>query len=81
MADTIAFTKISGVITVTSGSNPPKSYFGLTGTYMPNAANDGVNIEIGGASIYVSLTDLRVNGQTPSTMTTARTLLNSIFGT
>jgi hypothetical protein len=81
MADTIAFTKVSGVITVTSGTNPPKSFFGLSGYYNTNASNDGFIIQIGTTNLQVSLTDLRVNGQTPSTMTTARTLLNSIFGT
>ena len=81
MANTIAFTKISGVVTVTSGSNPPKSFFGLSGSYMTNASNDGFNIQIGEVNFQVSLTDLTVNGQAPSTMTTARVLLNSIFGT
>jgi hypothetical protein len=81
MADTIAFTKVSGVITVTSGTNPPKSFFGLSGYYNTNSSNDGFIIQIGTTNLQVSLTDLRVNGQNPSTMTTARTLLNSIFGT
>lgn len=78
---TINFSKVSGVITVTQTSGAPKSYFGLTGTYSPNASSDGYNIQIGGTSFQVSLTDLRVNGQAPANLANGLTLLGALFGT
>ena len=73
--------KTSGVVRITQTTGYPRSYFGLTGTYNPNPNGTGVNIQIGGDSYQIALSDLQVNGQTPVNMTTALTLLNSIFGT
>lgn len=71
--------KISGVVSVQQDSNTPKYYFGLTGKYTALPNND-IQIQIGGDSFVIPMTNLKVNGQTPSTITTAFTLLNAIFG-
>jgi len=76
----IFFTKSSGVVTVTQTTGQAKSYFGLVGSFNPNPAGTGFLIQIGSAPFNVLLADLRVNGQTPSTMAEGATLLNSIFG-
>ncbi len=76
----INFQKISGVVTVTQTTGQPRSYFGLAGSYNPNATGNGFNIQIGSAPFNVLLTDLRINGQAPGSMTEASVLLNSIFG-
>lgn len=77
---TINFQKISGVVTVTQTAGQQRSFFGLTGSYNPDAAGTGFVIQIGSSPFNVSLTDLRVNGQAPATMSDAQALLNSIFG-
>lgn len=77
------FTKISGVIRVTDtvSNTVPKSYFGAVGKFEPTPDNLGVNIQINYQNSFtVKLTDLKVNGQTPSTISEAMTLLNSLFG-
>lgn len=76
----LAIGKISGVVSFTQDTNQPRFYFGSKGKY--SVANDNVTIyiEINGDSYQFAYTDLRVNGQTPSTINTARTLLNSILG-
>lgn len=73
-------TKVSGVSQITQTTGFPKSYFGGTGKYQSNADGTGVVIQIGGDTFQISLTDLRVNGQTPATLSTALVLLNSFFG-
>lgn len=77
--------KISAVINVTVDTNEPRYFFGQTGNYYFNSAQDTVFIQIGnspGINLYaVALADLRVNGQSAPTVTTAKTLLNAIFGT
>jgi len=78
---TINFAKVSGVITVTQTAGYPKSFFGLTGTYMVNATGDGYNIQIGGTPFNVLLTDLKINGQSPVSIANGLSLLNSLFGT
>jgi len=79
----ILLAKISGVLSVTQTTGRPK-YYAATAVanakWNPNADGDGINLTISGDSYSIPLTDLRVNGQTPSTLTTALTLLNSIFG-
>lgn len=77
----VNFTKTSGIIQVRTVGNPPKIYISPRGTAEPNAAGTGVNIMINGDPYNIAISDLQVNGQTPSTITTAMTLLASIFGT
>jgi len=77
----VNFTKTSGIIQVRTVGDAPKIYISPRGTAQPNAAGTGVDIMISGDPYSIKLTDLQVNGQTPSTMTTAMTLLASIFGT
>ena len=77
----VNFTKTSGIIQVRTVGNVPKIYISPRGTAQPNAAGTGVDIMINGDPYSIKLTNLQVNGQTPSTMTTAMTLLASIFGT
>ena len=81
MADTINFTKVSGVYSVTSGSNPPKYFYGATGSFSQTPNGTGYLIFIGGQSFTVSLADLRVNGQAPANIANAAVLLNALFGT
>jgi len=78
----INLTKTSGIIQIrTVGSITPATYFSPRGSSKPNSAGTGVDIVINGDSYAIPLTDLQVNGQTPTTMATALTLLSSIFGT
>jgi len=76
----INITKISSVVSITTDSDIPKSYFGYRGSFSPTPAGTGFNIAIGIDNFQVLRTDLRVNGQAPSTMSEASTLLRSIFG-
>lgn len=76
----INITKSSGVISIKQDTNTPKYFFGLTGNYTAMSNGTTILIQIGGTSLQVELSNLRVNGQTPSSLSTALTLLNSIFG-
>lgn len=81
MAASINFTKISSVVRVTStvqGSVPSKSYFGAVGKFNNNG--NTFYISIGSDQYQEQLGDFQVNGQTPSTISEALTLLTSIFG-
>jgi hypothetical protein len=79
----VAFTKISGVIIVT-GTGTPLYFFGTPkGSF--TAGNDGVTVLInieGQQSFQIAYTELRFGptSQIPSSLTTALTLLHSIFG-
>lgn len=73
-------TKTSGVISIRQDSNIPKYYFGISGKFTVQPNNDDIQIQISNDSYTIKFSDLRVNGQTPSTVTTALTLLNAIFG-
>jgi hypothetical protein len=75
---TINFTKVSGVISVTSGG-VTKSFFGARGSFTENGAGDGFDIMIGDAPFSVSLSNLRVNGQAPTTMSSGMTLLSAVL--
>lgn len=75
----INITKVSNVILIATDSNLPKAYFNRTGSYMPNAAGDGFDIVVNGDPYSVKRADMRIGGQTPSSMTEANTLLNAIF--
>jgi len=77
----VNITKTSGIIQIRTVGNPPRIYYSPRGSAKPNAAGDGVDIIVNGDPYSISLTNLQVNGQAPSTITTAMTLLASIFGT
>ena len=77
----INFSKTSGVLFVTEGTNQPRSYFGLTGRYVPDNDQTKYQIKIGADEYVVLLSDIRINGVTPSTFSEGKTLLNALFGT
>lgn len=72
---------------VGASTNNPKSYFGATGKYQ--VADDNINIVIqisqAGQTVpdtyLVAYTDLTVGTSTAPNITTAKVLLNAIFGT
>lgn len=78
----INISKISGVLFVQDSANTnPKSYFGATGTYQFSDNDTTVTIIIG-TDIYTLIwQDLVVGSTTPTTVSDAKVLLNSIFGT
>ena len=80
---TTNFSKISGVIRVIpSGStNPTKSYYNHAYSYQQTPDGAGFYIYLGSDVYQVALTDLQVNGQSPTSMTEASVLLNSLIGT
>lgn len=80
-ATSLNISKVSGVLFVTYGLGLPKSYFGAIGNYVPYDNRLGFEITIVRDVYSVLLTDLQVNGQVPSSFSTASILLNSIFGT
>ena len=76
--------KISGVLSITQTTGYGKYYAAtqVSGAkFNPTSDGTGVYIFIGTDSYTISLSDLRVNGQAPTTLSTALVLLNSIFGT
>lgn len=74
------FSKVSGCYLVSSAGVNQKNYFGSPrGTFTPNGDSTGMVITIGSDTFQVALTDLSVNGQTPTTISTATVLLNSLF--
>lgn len=81
MAAQFNITKTSGVVMITSTASDslPKSYFGSVGNFSPNG--NYINLNIGTDNYQFLYTDFSVNGQSPSTLNTALTLLNSILGT
>ena len=79
MLNTINFAKTSGVYSVTSGSNPPKYFYGATGSFQQTPDGAGYLVVIGGASFSVPLTSLSVNGQAATTMSTGAVLLSALF--
>lgn len=80
----VSLTKVSGVLIITDTAGSGR-YYGATAVanakFNPNTEGTIVFITIAGDSYNVPLADLRVNSQTPATMSTALVLLNSIFGT
>lgn len=72
-------TKISGVVKVTPTGGQPFMYFGPIGTIKTQGNN--IYLKVNNDEYIFPYTDLTVNGQIPSSLTTAMTLLNSIFGT
>jgi len=79
MATTVNFASISGVISVTSGSNPPKYFYGAVGQFCQTPDATGYLIFIGETSFTVSLSELRINGQAPTSLENAATLLSALF--
>ncbi len=83
MANPIYLTKVSGVLNITQTTGQGR-YYGATAIanskWNPNGDLTQINLTIDGDSYYIKLEDLRVNGQAPSTMSTALVLLNSILG-
>lgn len=83
MANPTYLTKVSGVLNITQTTGQGR-YYAPTAVanakWNPNGDLTQINLTIDGDSYYIKLEDLRVNGQTPSTMSTALVLLNSIFG-
>lgn len=83
MANPIYLAKVSGVLSITQTTGYAR-YYAATAVanakFNPNSAGDGVLIQIAGDNFQISLDDLRVNSQAPSTLSTALVLLNSIFG-
>lgn len=77
----IYFTKVSGVVRISTDSDVPRLYFSPVGKAIPNPNGTDITLQIGGDSLTMAYTNMVVNGQIPSTQTTAITLLNSIFGT
>ena len=76
----INFQKVSGVILVSSGGTNQRNYSGSPKcTFNQTSDGLGMLITIDKDSYQVSLTDLQVNGQTPTTISTATVLLNSLF--
>lgn len=76
------FTKISGVLFVlVAGNTNPKSYFGATGQYQFSDNDSTVSVTIGLDVYVIAWQDVRVGTSTPTTVSQAKVLLNSIFGT
>ena len=80
----ITLTKVSGVLIITQTTGAGKYYAPTAvaeGKFAPNPAGTGVLITVGGDNYSISLTDLVVGTSSPSTISSALVLLNSIFGT
>lgn len=78
----VTLSKVSGVLIITQTAGAGKYYAATAITsakFNPNNTANGVNITIGGDNYSIPLTDLTVNGQVPTTMTTALVLLTSLF--
>ena len=81
MANKINFSKTSGVYAVTSGSNPPKYFYGASGSFSQTPDGTGYLVVIGSQSFTVALADITINGQSPANIANGQTLLNALFGT
>lgn len=78
---TINITKQSGILAVTSGTNPPRYFFGATGNFTQMPDGTGYLVNIGGTAFSIYLADLRVNGQAADNIANGATLLGAIFAT
>ncbi|MES2287384.1 MAG: hypothetical protein V4547_16950 [Bacteroidota bacterium] len=81
-------TKISGVLFIQdSNLANPKSYFNSTGRYMVSSDNTTVQLSISDYAgqtpdLYTfTLGSVTIGTSTPSTISSLKVLLNSIFGT
>lgn len=78
---TITITKQSGVLFVRDSTNTnAKAYFGLVGSYQFADDNTTVTIKIGTDIYTLTWQNLIVGSTIPSTVSDAKVLLNSIFG-
>lgn len=77
----LIITKQSGVLFIRDSRNTnPKSYFGATGTYQFADDDTTVTIKIGDDIYTLTWQNLTVGTSTPTTVSQAKVLLNSIFG-
>jgi len=74
------FTKVSGVIRVATDGGVPRTFYSVQSRVEPNSNNDSVTIYLGGNSYTELYTNIRVNNQTPTTLSEAVTLLSSLIG-
>jgi len=74
------FSKVSGVIRVATDSGLPRTFYSVQSRVEPNTNNDTVTIYLGGSSYTELYSSIRVNNQTPSTLSEAVTLLSSLIG-
>ena len=77
----LTISKISGVLFVKDSANTnPKSFFGATGTYQFADDDTTVTIKIGTDIYTLTWQNLIVGTTVPQTVSDAKVLLNSIFG-
>jgi hypothetical protein len=78
----LTITKVSGILFILdSNTTNPKAYFGGTGKYQFSSDDTTFQIFIG-TDVYTNTwQNLRVGTSTPTSVSQAKTLLNSIFGT
>ena len=77
------FTTVSGMLVITQTTGFPRNYGSdliKQGKFAPS--NDGlyVSVTIGGDVIQIPFADVKVNATRATTISSALTLLNSIFG-
>lgn len=80
----INITKTSGILLFTSSANTHARYYTYATAEVRFAVSDDnarVDIVINRDAYSLALAELQVNGQTPTTGTTAKALLHAIFGT
>jgi hypothetical protein len=77
----LQISKISGVLFIKDSTNTnPKSYFSATGIYQFSDDDTRVTIKVG-TDIYTLIwQDLVVGSSIPASVSDAKVLLNSIFG-
>lgn len=80
MVTTLLLTKVSGVLFIAENSLNPKAFFGAVGNYQFGTDNQTVIITIGDYQVSVPYTGLTVGTSTPTTVSSAKVLLNAIFG-
>lgn len=78
------FTKVSGCLIITQTAGLPKYYAATAlanGKFNPS--NDGLSvyITVGGDNYLLAYGDIKVTATTATSLSSALTLLNSIFGT
>ena len=88
MASTLTITKTSGVLFLSVDGLAARSFFGASGEFQFSTDGLYVTIAIGNAGSHRSIfevqllwTGLTVGTSVPTTLSSANTLLNAIFGT
>lgn len=79
--NSINIRKVSGCITFDTGNGIPKSYYGSIGKFQPGQDGTSWNVTINLDSYNIPLSLMLINGQAPTSMVEANTLLKAIFGT